>query len=127
MFIQISSLVITGLLWGWTNPLIKKKSEGIVKIQASSRIAQFILELKFLATNFEYLFPLLLNQIGSVMFYFTINIADLTLAVPVANSLAFVFTAVSGWFHQGELPNLGTCLGAICVIIGSALCCIGKM
>ncbi|XP_072389055.1 transmembrane protein 234 homolog [Diabrotica undecimpunctata] len=126
MLLQIACLITTGLLWGATNPIIKKKSRGITKVTADSKILQFLLEIKFLATNLEYLFPMLLNQLGSVIFYITLNISDLTLAVPVANSLTFVFTAISGWIVEGEIPKKGTCLGAILVIIGTALCCIEK-
>lgn len=50
---------------------------------------------------------MLLNQLGSVIYYLTLTNADITLAVPVANSLSFVFTAISGWFIEKELPKPG--------------------
>lgn len=45
------SLVFVALLWGGTNPLIKRNSKEIVEIEANSKILQFMLELKYLATN----------------------------------------------------------------------------
>ncbi|CAG9862800.1 unnamed protein product [Phyllotreta striolata] len=126
MFLQILSLLGTGILWGTTNPLIKKNSKDILKVKGNSRIAQFALEIKYLATNLQYLFPMLINQLGSVLYYLTLTNADITLAVPVANSLAFVFTAISGWFIEKEFPKIRSILGAVLVISGTVLCCIGK-
>lgn len=44
-----------------------------------------------------------LNQMGSVLYFLTLQRADLSLSVPVANSLTFVFTALSGYI-LGEQP-----------------------
>ncbi|KFQ30273.1 Transmembrane protein 234, partial [Mesitornis unicolor] len=40
--------------------------------------------------------PFLLNQGGSVLFYLTLASADLSLAVPLCNSLAVIVTLVTG-------------------------------
>lgn len=44
-----------------------------------------------------------LNQLGSVVYFLTLPNVDLSLAVPVANSLTFVFTGLCGWL-LGEKP-----------------------
>ena len=45
---------------------------------------------------FQYMGPFLINQLGSILYYFTLQNVDLSLAVPVVNSLTFLFTALSG-------------------------------
>uniref|UniRef100_A0A8C3ER99 Uncharacterized protein n=1 Tax=Corvus moneduloides TaxID=1196302 RepID=A0A8C3ER99_CORMO len=44
----------------------------------------------------QYLVPFLLNQGGSLLFYLTLASTDLSLAVPLCNSLALVVTLVTG-------------------------------
>lgn len=48
---QLILVLISAVLWGATNPFIRKASTGIEKVQADSFIAKTILELKFLFTN----------------------------------------------------------------------------
>ncbi|XP_018580296.1 transmembrane protein 234 homolog [Anoplophora glabripennis] len=120
------SLMFVALLWGGTNPLIKKNSKEILNVKADSRILQFILELKYLATNVRYLIPMALNQLGSVLYFLTLKNVDLTLSVPVANSLTFVFTALSGWILGEQLPRKNAIFGILLILVGTVLCCIDK-
>ncbi|CAG9824457.1 unnamed protein product [Phaedon cochleariae] len=120
------SLILVGVLWGVTNPLIKKRSKGLKKVNADSTLMQFLLDVKMLATHIEYLVPIALNQVGSVLYFITLQNVDLTLSVPVANSLTFVFTAISGWILGEELPKTSTILGIVLVILGTILCCVDK-
>ena len=46
-------LCFVSLLWGATNPLIRKGSQGIEEINRSSRIKQFCAEVIFLASNWK--------------------------------------------------------------------------
>nr|CAI5843832.1 unnamed protein product [Callosobruchus analis] len=39
MFSEIVSLIAVGLCWGGTNPIIRKNSKSIVKVEASSAVA----------------------------------------------------------------------------------------
>lgn len=43
----------------------------------------------------QYLLPFLLNQCGGILYILTLQQTELSLAVPVANSLSFIFTAIS--------------------------------
>lgn len=45
------SLVLVGILWGATNPLMKVGAEGIEKVRGSSYLQQFFNEISFLVTN----------------------------------------------------------------------------
>lgn len=46
-----------------------------------------------------------LNQFGSIVYVIALQNIDLTISVPVANSLTFVFTAISGWILGEKLPK----------------------
>lgn len=51
--LQYGLLIITALLWGVTNVLIKKGSIGINKVQADNKLVQILLEIKFLFLNWK--------------------------------------------------------------------------
>lgn len=46
-----------------------------------------------------------LNQMGSVLFFIALQNMELSLSVPVANSLTFVSTAVTGWLIGESVPS----------------------
>ncbi|KAK9886781.1 hypothetical protein WA026_018434 [Henosepilachna vigintioctopunctata] len=126
MIYEIFSLITVALLWGGTNPLLKKNSKKIMVIKSASKVEQFILEIKYLFTNIGYMIPLALNQLGSVVYFFALQHTDISLAVPVANSLSFVFTAIVGSLLGEELPNRKVVMGIMFIFAGSALCCYDK-
>lgn len=85
---------------------------------------------------------MVLNQLGSVIYFLTLQSVNLSLAVPVANSLTFVFTALSGWILKEQTPTrrefilqtvyqfqcinnivLDTFTGIVLILIGTSLCC----
>lgn len=103
----------------------------------------------------QYILPFILNQCGSVLYFLTLQSTDISLAVPVSNSLTFVFTAITGWFlgeekvHKSEyiwnyfnvsvkgnvmnyllydsLYFSDTYLGMILILCGTTLCCWDKL
>ncbi|KAB0796786.1 hypothetical protein PPYR_10847 [Photinus pyralis] len=126
MIYEIASLLTVAALWGCTNPLIKRGSKDIVKVKADNCIAQFFLELKYLFTNYKYLLPMGLNQLGSVLYFVLLQSLDLSLMVPVANSLTFVFTAITGKYLGEQSAGQKTYLGMIFILMGTLLCCYDK-
>lgn len=42
--------------------------------------------------------PFILNQLGSLIYIFALQSTNLSIAVPIANSLTFVFTALTAHF-----------------------------
>ncbi|XP_017591719.1 PREDICTED: transmembrane protein 234 [Corvus brachyrhynchos] len=66
------------------------------ELRGRGRLGQLLAELRFLCFNYKYLVPFLLNQGGSLLFYLTLASTDLSLAVPLCNSLALVVTLVTG-------------------------------
>lgn len=55
-----------------------------------------------------YAIPLLLNVTGSVWFFILIGKAELSLTVPITNSLAFLFTVLGEWWAEKKVINRGT-------------------
>ncbi|ESO92351.1 hypothetical protein LOTGIDRAFT_233123 [Lottia gigantea] len=120
-------LLCVAALWGGTNPFIRQGSKGIENIKKDNAIKQFLYELVFLFTNLKYLIPFVLNQCGSILFYITLSSADLSLAVPITNSLTFIFTSISGKLLGEHIGSKETYIGMVMVIIGVSLCVISKL
>ncbi len=119
--------ILVALVWGGTNPLLKKGSRGIEEIRGGSRLTQLLAEVQFLALNWRYAVPFLLNQGGSVLYYLTLAEADISLAVPITNSLTFLVTTLAGrWLGEAALPTRSYC-GVALVMCGVSLCVIGKL
>ncbi|XP_037916764.1 transmembrane protein 234 homolog [Hermetia illucens] len=121
---EILSLVVVAFLWGATNPFLRQGSAGIERVHSDSKITGFILELKFLVTRWQYIVPFLLNQSGSLLYFFTLQKTALSVAVPIANSLSFVFTALVAQLLGERAASKNVILGTILVAVGSILCLI---
>uniref|UniRef100_A0A1B6GQG3 EamA domain-containing protein n=1 Tax=Cuerna arida TaxID=1464854 RepID=A0A1B6GQG3_9HEMI len=119
-------LFLVGLLWGVTNPLIKKGSAGVSKFEGSNVFVRFFMDIKVFATNWKCMIPFLLNQSGSVLYYFTLKSANLTFAVPITNSVAFLATAVTGWCLGESAPRPRTILGSSLIVLGTACYILDK-
>ncbi|XP_044755915.1 transmembrane protein 234 homolog [Coccinella septempunctata] len=123
---EIGALVTVALLWGCTNPILKRNSTKIVEIKSTSKIQKFYLEVKYLFTNLDYMIPFIVNQLGSVIYFIALQNIDISLALPVSNSLTFVFTAIMGWILGEDLPKRNVSLGILLIFIGTALCSYAK-
>ncbi|KAG8224012.1 hypothetical protein J437_LFUL001089 [Ladona fulva] len=129
--VSFAYLFGVGVLWGGTNPFLKKSTAGVDKIKYDSKIKTFFSEVKYFFCNWKYLIPFVLNQCGSVLYFFTLQNTELSLAVPVANSLTFVFTWIVG-MALGEKPAdkisfTGTIFGMILILFGITLCFLDKL
>lgn len=69
-------IVFTALLWGITDPLLKKFGTGFNERSPDSGnygfVRNLIREILFLLTNWKYVITLISNQIGSVTFLWTL-------------------------------------------------------
>uniref|UniRef100_A0A5F8GU62 Transmembrane protein 234 n=1 Tax=Monodelphis domestica TaxID=13616 RepID=A0A5F8GU62_MONDO len=72
--------------------------------------------------SWPYLVPLCLNQCGSLIYYLTLASTDLSLAVPISNSLALVVTLVVGKFLGEDIGGKWAALGMVLTISGITLC-----
>lgn len=125
-------LVVVSFLWGLTNPWLKRTSSGIEQVQthnssSASLFSRLIYQFLFLIRRWQFLAAFLANQSGSLLFYLTLASADLSLAVPITNSLTLVFTALSGRFLFGEDPiSARSQLGIALILLGVTLCATSK-
>ncbi|XP_037086025.1 transmembrane protein 234-like [Pollicipes pollicipes] len=120
-------LVVVSALWGFTNPLLKRNSEGLEDIRESGRLRQLAAEIKFLATNCRYVAAFVTNQLGSVLYFVALGAADLSLASPITSALTFLFTHICGVLLGEPIGNKAlTYSGVVCVILGVSLCMLDK-
>lgn len=66
------SLLFVAILWGVTNPFLRKGAEGVERVKVEGSVRRLLYEAKFLVSNYRYVVPFLLNQSGSVVFYLTL-------------------------------------------------------
>ncbi|RUS20169.1 regulator of chromosome condensation 1/beta-lactamase-inhibitor protein II [Endogone sp. FLAS-F59071] len=107
------------LCWGSTNPFIKLGSRGLDQVSArypEGGLKRSLAEFVYLFTRWQYVLPLALN------------LSDLSLAVPITNSLTFIFTMLAGVL-VGEKINgdLDTLAGMAMVVAGVGLCVNSKV
>ncbi|XP_032585690.1 transmembrane protein 234 homolog isoform X1 [Drosophila mojavensis] len=115
-------LLTVGLLWGVTNPFIRLGSQGIENVKdTGSRYRNFLAEVRMIGSRLNYWIPFGLNQCGSVLYVWTLRSANITVAVPLANSLSFAFTAITGYLLGEQLP------GKSKIIMGTLLICCGSI
>lgn len=126
---EVLWLFVVGLLWGCTNPFMKLGSRGINRVhsQANSKLPKLVRELQFLFTQWKYVVPLVINLFGSFVFYQSLGKSDLSLVVPICNSLTFIFTTLTAQFILGEsAPNTYTYFGMALVVLGVGTCISSK-
>uniref|UniRef100_A0A8C7ZMN7 Transmembrane protein 234 n=1 Tax=Oryzias sinensis TaxID=183150 RepID=A0A8C7ZMN7_9TELE len=149
---ELLSLVLVSILWGCTNPFLKRGTEGLEKVTQPNRVSQILAEIKFLFLNFkvcfininsstfkldawlisfsvscQYLLPFLMNQAGSVFYYYTLSTTDLSLAVPVTNSLTLLCTLLTGKLLGEEFGGKKAVVGMVLTMAGVSLCIISSV
>ncbi|XP_075460798.1 transmembrane protein 234 isoform X1 [Ascaphus truei] len=119
---DLCSLLLVSVLWGATNPFLRRGAEGLEGVKEERRLQQLLSEARFLISNYRYVIPFLLNQSGSVVFYMTLASAELSLAVPLCNSLALVFTLVTGRILGEDIGGREAVFGLFLTSLGITLC-----
>lgn len=120
-------MLLVGALWGCTNPLLRK---GAVEAsEQQSHATSSDVKVSFLKSslkaflNIRVWLPYVLNQSGSVVFYILLANSDLSLAVPICNALALLFSfATSATLGEPIEKPLQTFLGASLVVVGVTIC-----
>lgn len=119
---QVLALVLVAALWGGTQPLLKRASSRLQQVHEGTWIRQLLQEMKTLFLNIEYLMPFFLNQCGSLLYYLTLASTDLTLAVPISNSLAIIFTLIVGKVLGEDVGGKRAFAGMVLTMVGITLC-----
>lgn len=127
MITSILSLIAVGFLWGATNPFIRKGTDGIQNINTGSRLKNVLLEIQLVGSRLGYWIPFLLNQLGSVLYVYTLQSASISASVPIANSLSFAFTAVVGFLLGEKIPGKNVIIGTALVTLGTSMIIYDKL
>ncbi|KAF6111910.1 transmembrane protein 234 [Phyllostomus discolor] len=112
-FGQVLALVLVAALWGGTQPLLKRASSRLQPVHERTWVRQLLQEMKTLFLNFE---------CGSLLYYLTLASTDLTLAVPISNSLSIVFTLVVGKVLGEDIGGKRPFAGMVLTTAGITLC-----
>ncbi|CAH0478812.1 unnamed protein product [Peronospora belbahrii] len=90
------AFLFVGTLWGCTNPFIKRgTNDNVMYTRKDNSIGEFINQFVGLVKNWQFLLPFAMNQSGSVFYVYLLSSADISNAVPICNSLTFIFTAIT--------------------------------
>ena len=128
-FADYVAMILVGALWGCTNPLLRHeavRAEDSINQSYPQEDPSFLSSLLRMTKKFcriGVLMPYILNQTGSVLFYFLLGNAEISAAVPICNGLALFFS-VATTFAAGENVHspLRTIVGSSLVVIGVATC-----
>ncbi|KAF2070779.1 hypothetical protein CYY_007911 [Polysphondylium violaceum] len=124
---NILSLILVGFIWGGTNPLIKRGAVGVNQVKKDNAILQIIYEFIYLWTRPSYAIPMLINLSGSVVFFYTLSQTDISLVVPISNSLTFLFTSLMSMILGEKSLGGKSYLGMLFVLIGVTICVSSKI
>lgn len=114
MWSAVASLLV-GLIWGSTNPLIKRGSLQVEQYQRQHPGCGFWAWLQL-----GLILPWLINQSGSALFVLLLaNAADISRAVPIANAVSIAANAVAD-LCLGEQYKLQYLLPG-CMLVGAGL------
>jgi len=104
---------------------MKSGVKGLEKIHGSTIFSQIGAEVLYLIRNWQYMVPFAINQAGSLLFYIAISKNELSLAVPIVNSLTLAITLIAGSL-LGEKINGGVVLGVFIILTGVSICIYEK-
>ncbi|CVK92500.1 hypothetical protein FOQG_06813 [Fusarium oxysporum f. sp. raphani 54005] len=139
VFNYILSFVLVGLAWGFTTPFIRRAAQShnppthpvleSPSVQSSwlkSKLYGAFFAVIDLLKNPRYAIPLVLNLTGSIWFFLLIGQAELSLTVPIVNTLAFLFTVLGDWYVDGKVISKDTAVGMALMLVGIGLCVQSK-
>ncbi|EMF14126.1 uncharacterized protein SEPMUDRAFT_139948 [Sphaerulina musiva SO2202] len=140
----VIGFLMVGMCWGLTTPFMRKaavlrdsqksqqphsnsnSNNKNISSWPKRKLLAIWYAVKDLLQNPKYAIPLLLNVTGSVWFFLLIGQAELSLTVPITNSLAFLFTVLGEWWADGKVISRDTWIGMGFVLGGIALCVHSK-
>ena len=131
-------MVLVGVLWGCTNPLLRKGSEEVTASSSSSSSSSsstspkssksegkytFIIEALRSFLNIKVWLPYVINQSGSVVFYILLANSNISMAVPICNAIALLFSFLTSSLLGEPIEKpFQTILGASLILIGVTIC-----
>ena len=120
---DITAVVLVGAFWGCTNPLLRQGSLAAAAVGPDTTTPNSWTHQLRKLRHVRVWMPYAVNQIGSLLFNLTLAQTELSLAVPVANALALVFSVLTTILIGEPLYQpVKTVIGASLVVGGVALC-----
>ena len=113
-------LCFVGILWGSTNYLIELYYYDYDDMQVESNLMTRIFN--FLIKNYKPLIFFVLNQLGSVLFYFCLGKISLSMTVVISNSLSFITSLLFEHVHKKKSFRADYYLGLGMVLMGMSIC-----
>ena len=128
------SMILVGAFWGCTNPLLRKGTVEVTSSndsenadQKSESEASFLASFLKAFLNIKVWLPYVLNQSGSLVFYILLAKSDISMAVPICNAMALLFSFVTSILLGEPIKNpLRTAVGASLILIGVTICVSSK-
>lgn len=96
-------LFIIGFLWGSTNFLIEMTYYDYDKLENLRFFEKSVL---FLKKNYKPLIFFLLNQLGSILFYFSLGKINLSLTVIISNTFSFIVNIIFEMIYSKRKFNI---------------------
>lgn len=147
--LDVVSMLVVGAFWGCTNPWIRRgaletslnKSMSAAESKQTSHdkdttqssaipLPPWFSSLASVVRKFQdyrVWLPYALNQAGSGVYYFLLSSSDLTMAVPICNGLALVFSCITSRMLGERVDKPGRAiLGAALVMLGTGLCIVAQ-
>ena len=126
MYGQVLQFLFVALVWGCTNPLLKRGSVDIEKITVQNKLKRALLQLKLLLLTPSFTVPFLVNQSGSVFYYLAVANSNISVAVPVINSLTLVVTTLTGRLMGEQALPVKSYIGMALVVTGVCIAVLGQ-
>jgi len=136
----VLGFLLIGVAWGFTTPFIRAAARAhkppVHPILETAAVKQNWFKKQVygaffgvvdLLRNPRYAVPLLINLTGSIWFFLLIGKAELSLTVPITNSLAFLFTVLGDWWVDKKVISRDTWIGMMLSLGGIALCVESKV
>ncbi|KAG9527726.1 hypothetical protein KCU93_g4868, partial [Aureobasidium melanogenum] len=118
LFRYVLGFLLVGAAWGLTTPFMRRaavssSSSSTPESRAwlehpntpwlKAKVWVVLYGVWDVLRNPAYAFPFLINVTGSVWFFLLIGQAELSLTVPITNSLAFLFTVLGEWWAEKKV------------------------
>ncbi|GAB7343384.1 hypothetical protein MBLNU457_1422t1 [Dothideomycetes sp. NU457] len=138
----VIGFLLVGAAWGMTTPFMRKAAvqkeaehhepagRGFLKDPQTGWLKKKFWTLAYAVMDLlrrpAYAIPLVINLTGSIWFFLLIGQAEISLMVPITNSLAFMFTVLGEWFATKKVISRDTWIGMALVLGGIGLCVHSK-
>ncbi|KAG9945934.1 hypothetical protein KCU85_g6824, partial [Aureobasidium melanogenum] len=141
LFRYVLGFLLVGAAWGLTTPFMRRaavssSSSSTPESRAwlehpntpwlKAKVWGVLYAVWDVLKNPAYAVPFLINVTGSVWFFLLIGQAELSLTVPITNSLAFLFTVLGEWWAEKKVITRDTWVGMALVLGGIGLCVHSK-